>query len=145
MAGEAHVLVVANLGPTSDELLEALQRRAAEGPARFRLVVPATPNVTGVPDAAAPGIAEGEQKAADYLEEALGKLRSAGLEVEGSVGDAEPLASIEDAVNLGSFDEIVISGRSGPVSRGMKLDLASKARSSSGLFVRYVDELAEQS
>ena len=143
MTDEVQVLVVANLGPGSDELLEALQRRTAEGPARFRLVVPATPYVKGVPDAAAPGIAEGEKQAEAYLEEALEKLRSAGLEVDGNIGDAEPLASVEDAVNMGSFDEIIISGRSGPVSRTLKLDLASKARASSNLPVRYTDELAD--
>jgi hypothetical protein len=141
VAEEAEVLVVANLGPASDALLEALQRRMGEGPARFKLVIPATPHVRGVPDAAAPGIAKGEQEAEDYLEEALEKLRSAGLQVEGNVGDAEPLASIEDATNLGHFDEIIISGRSGPVSRGLKLDLASKARAASGLPVRYVEDL----
>jgi hypothetical protein len=141
MARDAEVLVVANLGPASDELLEALRRRTAEGPARFNLVIPATPHVPGVPDAAAPGIVEGEQPAENYLEEALEKLRSAGLEVDGNVGDAEPLASIEDATNLGHFDEIIISGRSGPVSRTLRTDLASKAKHATGLPVRYTEEL----
>lgn len=141
MAEEAEVLVVANLGPASDELLEALRRRTAEGPARFNLVVPATPHIPGIPDAAAPGIAEGEQQAENYLEEALEKLRSAGLEVDGNVGDAEPLASIEDATNLGNFDEVIISGRSGPVARTLRTDLASKAKHATGLLVRYTEEL----
>lgn len=142
MAQEAQVLVVANLGPASDKLLEALRKRLAEGPARFRLVVPATPHIPGVPDAAAPGIAKGEQQAEDYLEEALEKFRSAGLEVDGNVGDAEPLASVEDATNLGHFDEIIISGRSGPISRALRTDLASKAKHATGLPVRYTEELA---
>ena len=141
MAQEAQVLVVANLGQASAQLLEALRKRAAEGPARFNLVVPATPHVPGVPDAAAPGIAAGEEDAEEYVEEALERLRSAGLEVEGNIGDAEPLASIQDAVNLGHFDEVIISGRSGRVSRRLKTDLASKARHATGLPVRYVDEL----
>lgn len=142
MAEEAQVLVVANLGPASDRLLEALRRRTVEGPARFNLVVPATPHVPGVPDAAVPGIAPGEEEAEGYLEEALEKLRSAGLEVEGNIGDAEPLASVQDAVNLGHFDEIIISGRSGPISRALRTDLASKAKHATGLPVRYTDELA---
>jgi hypothetical protein len=141
MAEEAQVLVVANLGPASDELLEALRRRLAQGPARFRLVVPATPHIPGVPDAAAPGIAPGEEQAEGYLEEALEKLRSAGLEVDGNIGDAEPLAAVQDATNLGHFDEIIISGRSGPISRTLRTDLASKAKHATGLPVRYTDEL----
>jgi nucleotide-binding universal stress UspA family protein len=143
VADTAQVLVVANLGPASDELLAALQRRTEEGPAEFNLVVPATPHVPGIPDAAAPGIAAGEEQAEEYLNEALEKLRSAGLEVDGNVGDAEPLASIEDAVNLGSFDELIISGRSGAISRTVRLDLASKARASTGLQVRYTEDLVE--
>ena len=141
MAEQAQVLVVANLGQASDQLLEALRKRTTEGPARFNLVVPATPHVPGVPDAAAPGIAPGEEQAEGYLEEALDKFRSAGLEIDGNVGDAEPLASVQDAVNLGHFDEVIISGRSGPVSRTLRTDLASKARHATGLPVRYTDEL----
>lgn len=141
MTQEAQVLVVANLGQASDQLLEALRKRAEEGPARFNLVVPATPQIRGVPDAAAPGIAAGEEDAEGYLEEGLERLRSAGLEAEGNIGDAEPLAAVQDAVNLGHFDEIIISGRSGRVSRRLRLDLASKARAASGLQVRYTDDL----
>jgi len=40
----AHVLVVANRTADSDELLAALDERAQRGPARFTLLVPATPH-----------------------------------------------------------------------------------------------------
>ena len=50
-----------------------------------------------------------------------------GGHVEGIVGDAEPLAAIQDAINLHGFDEIIISTLPTRVSRWLKLDLPSKA------------------
>ena len=46
----------------------------------------------------------------------------------GAIGDAEPLMAIHDAVNLGHYDEIIISTLPLGVSRWLKLDLISKAR-----------------
>ena len=65
------------------------------------------------------------------LDAALPKLcEAAGGEVTGSLGDAEPLMAIQDAVNLGRYDEIIISTLPLGVSRWLKLDLVSKARRS---------------
>jgi hypothetical protein len=36
------------------------------------------------------------------------------------------MAAIHDAINLNSFDEVIISTLSGPLSRWLKLDLPSK-------------------
>jgi hypothetical protein len=44
------------------------------------------------------------------------------------MGDAEPLMAIQDAINLGNFDEIIISTLPLGVSRWLKLDLVSKTR-----------------
>jgi hypothetical protein len=52
---------------------------------------------------------------------------AAGAQVESLIGDAEPLAAIQDAVNLHGFDEIIISTLPTRVSRWLKLDLPSKA------------------
>jgi hypothetical protein len=43
------------------------------------------------------------------------------------IGDAEPLAAIQDALNLHGYDEIIISTLPTRVSRWLKLDLPSKA------------------
>ena len=53
---------------------------------------------------------------------------AAGHEVTGSIGDAEPLMAVQDAVNLGDYDEIIISTLPLGISRWLKLDLVSKAR-----------------
>jgi len=48
----------------------------------------------------------------------------------GSLGDAEPLMAIQDAIHLGSYDEVIISTLPRRMSRWLKLDLVSKARRS---------------
>jgi hypothetical protein len=71
----------------------------------------------------------GEGEARTVLQEALPLLSAAaGHQVTGSVGDPEPLMAIQDAVNLGEYDEIIISTLPLGISRWLKLDLVSKAR-----------------
>lgn len=132
---KASVLVVANRTAGSDELLEALRERAAQGPATFHLVVPATARgVSWVADMDA-----GAAAAEHDLEGALGKLRAAGLEVDGEIGCPEPLAAVQDAANQGDYDEMIVSTLHKHVSRWLKLDLPSKAAHATGLPVTHVE------
>jgi hypothetical protein len=64
--------------------------------------------------------------------------QAAGGEVTGSIGDPEPLMAIEDAVNLGSYDEIIVSTLPTRISRWLKLDLVSKTKAL-GLPVTHVE------
>ncbi len=93
----ASVLVVANRTAGSEELLGALRERAADGPARFHLVVPSTPH--GVSWAA--DMHAGTEPAEHDLEGALERLRERGLTIDGAVGDPDPLAAVSDAVHFG--------------------------------------------
>jgi hypothetical protein len=71
----------------------------------------------------------GEEAARRVLADALPKLSAAArTEVTGEMGDSEPLMAIQDAINLGHYDEIIISTLPLGVSRWLKLDLVSKAR-----------------
>ena len=136
MAEPANVLVVAHQTAATPGLLDAVRERAARGSATFHLVVPRQPH--GLHKAVDP-IEAGEAEATQVLEDALPKLSaSAGSEVTGKVGDAEPLMAIHDAVNMGSFDEIIISTLPLGISRWLKLDLISKARAL-GLPVTHVE------
>lgn len=135
---KASVLVVANRTAGSDELLDALLERAAQGPAAFHLVVPAT--ARGVSQVADPH--SGGQAAEHDLEGALERLREAGLDVNGEIGDPEPLAAVEDAANAAHYDELVISTLHKHVSRWLKLDLPHKAASATGLPVLHVEARA---
>jgi hypothetical protein len=126
MSDPVSVLVVAHQTAANSALLEAVHERAQQGPARFHMVVPRQPH--GMHKVVDP-IEAGENEANAVLDDALPKLsEAAGQEVTGEVGDPEPLMAIQDAVNLGGYDEIIISTLPLGVSRWLKLDLISKAR-----------------
>ena len=126
MSDPAHVLVVAHQTAATSGLLDAVHARAQEGAATFHLVVPRQAH--GMHKLVDPQDT-GEDEAKRVLDQALPKLsEAAGSEVTGSLGDSEPLMAIQDAVNLGEFDEIIISTLPLGISRWLKLDLVSKAR-----------------
>jgi hypothetical protein len=97
MAWTRSILVVANVTATSDELLEVLEGNAARGPAKFTLIVPATP------------FGGGRAAADGKLSAALDRLAGAGLEVEGSVGNPDPVVAVMEAWDPKHHDEIIVS------------------------------------
>jgi hypothetical protein len=126
MSDPVNVLVVAHQTAANDALLEAVRRRAQQGPAQFHLVVPRQPH--GMHKVVDP-VEAGEREAKLVLGDALPKLsEAAGSDVTGSVGDPEPLMAIHDAVNLGNYDEIIISTLPLGISRWLRLDLVSKTK-----------------
>ncbi len=136
MSEPVRVLVVAHQTAATEGLLAAVRERAQRGGAQFHLVVPRMPH--GMHKLVDPEEA-GEDDATLVLREALPRLsEAAGGEVTGELGDAEPLMAIQDAVNLGQFDEIIISTLPRRVSRWLKLDLVSKTKGL-GLPVTHVE------
>jgi hypothetical protein len=136
---KASVLVVANRTAGSDELLKALRERADQGPTAFHLVVPATARgVSWVADMNA-----GTDAAENDLEGALEKLRGAGLDVHGEIGDPDPVAALQDAANSATYDEVIVSTLHKHVSKWLKLDLPSKAAHATGLPVTHVEARAQ--
>jgi hypothetical protein len=118
------VLVVANQTAATPALIEAVRERAARGPARFTLLVPGVAH--GLHRVVDPED-QSDDEAHSVVELAVPLLEdAAGAPVESMVGDAEPLAAIQDAVNLQGFDEIILSTLPARVSRWLKLDLPSK-------------------
>jgi len=123
-AQPARVLVVANRTAATPALLAAVSERAERGPARFTLLLP---NSVSALARLADAQGQDETEAQATLELALPLLeQAAGAPVESLIGDAEPLAAIQDAVNLHGFDEIILSTLPRRVSRWLHLDLPSK-------------------
>jgi hypothetical protein len=118
------VLVVAHKTAATPPLLDAVRERAGRGPASFTLLVPNSAHgLHKVVDAEDQDATEAQQ----VLDEALPKLSQvAGGPVKGLIGDPDPSAAVQDALNLRGFDEIIISTLSPKVSRWLKLDLPSK-------------------
>ena len=135
MADRAEILVVANRTAGSAELLEALKARAAQGPAKFHLLVPSTPHgVTWAADMHAGG-----DEAEAHVRAAVERLRAEGLEVDdGKVGDPDPVAAVEDAVNFKEFDEIIVSTLPKHLSKWLKVDLPHRVERATGKPVTHV-------
>jgi hypothetical protein len=125
MESVARVLVVANKTAATPPLLDAVRRRAAQGPCEFTLLVPnATHGLHKLIDPED----QTETEAETTIELALPLLEeAAGTHVDAMVGVPEPLAAIQDAVNLHGFDELIISTLPTRISKWLKLDLPSKA------------------
>jgi hypothetical protein len=122
MAWEFSLLVVANVTASSDELLDGLRDRAGKGACRFTLVMPAS------------GAA-----ARKRLDEALERMREAGLEnVEGRVGDPDPVVAVMDMWDPMKFDEIIVSTLPTGSSRWMGLDLPHRLEKLTSVPVRHV-------
>ncbi|MEA2330626.1 MAG: hypothetical protein QOH58_764 [Thermoleophilaceae bacterium] len=122
MTWEFHVLVVANMTATSDELLAALRERADRGACRFTLLMPRE----------GPG-------ADSRLDEALGAMREAGLEqVTGHTGNPDPIVAAMEIWDPMRFDEIVVSTFPTGSSRWLGLDLPRRLEKLTAAPVRHV-------
>jgi hypothetical protein len=120
----ARVLVVAHKTAATQPLLDAVRERAQRGPCTFTLLVPnAAHGLHKVVDPEDQGAGE----ATTVLDQAVPLLReAAGAPVEGIVGDPDPIAAVQDAINLHGFDEVIVSTLPARLSRWLKLDLPSK-------------------
>jgi hypothetical protein len=139
----ARVLVVAHKTAATQPLLEAVGERARRGPAEFTLLVPNPAH--GLHKVVDPED-QSASEAQTVLDRALPRLsESAGTQVDGVIGDADPVAAVHDAINLhGPFNEIIISTLSPRLSRWLRLDLPSKV-SGLGLPVTTVTPADEDS
>jgi hypothetical protein len=115
MAFRSRVLVVANRTADSEGLAEALRRRAESGNVTFTLLVPATREGRDANS--------GFAAAREQLRAGLERLRAAGLDVDGMVGDPDPVYAVHEMWNPGAFDEVIVSTLSRESSRWLEYDL----------------------
>jgi GABA permease len=81
----------------------------------------------------------GAPEAEQHMERAVERLRrEEALEIQGKVGDPDPVAAVEDAVNFDSYDEIIVSTLPTHLSKWLKLDLPHRVERATGLPVRHV-------
>ena len=69
---------------------------------------------------------EARRRAGDRLGQMIDKIRSAGGEAEGEVGDADPAAAVEHVLKSRSFDGVIVSTLPAGISRWLKMDLSSR-------------------
>ncbi len=121
MAWKRNILVVANVTATSPALYEALQ--AAKPPVAFTLIVPASPS---------------RSAARAKLDEALERLRGEGLEIDGSVGDTDPVIAVTEAWDPKRYDEIIISTLPMRVSKWLHAGLPERVGKLTGAPVTHI-------
>ncbi|MDQ6777050.1 MAG: hypothetical protein M3071_12740 [Actinomycetota bacterium] len=126
MAWKRNFLVVANVTATSDELLDVLKERAARAPAAFTLIVPAT------------HFGGGRAAAAEQLGEAVERMRDAGLEIEGRVGDADAMVAVTESWDPKRYDEIIFSTLPTGLSKWLQADLPHRVAKLTGALVVHV-------
>lgn len=127
-------LVVANQTLDSERLAHKLSECLAAGPCTFHVLVPAThPRHELV-------WTEGRDriKAGERLVHALERLRSQGAEVDGEVGDANPVDAIADVLRHQPFDEIILVTFPPGVSRWMRQDLPHRVQRNFGVPVTHL-------
>jgi hypothetical protein len=92
-----NILVLANVTATSDELVQAMKAGAAREETSFMLVVPATP------------FGGGRAAAQQQLQQACERLRGEGLDIDGTVGDGDPVVAVSEAWDPKRYDEIIVA------------------------------------
>jgi hypothetical protein len=117
----AHVLVIANQTIVGGPLLETVHERAASAPTEFTLVAAAD----------APG-------AERRLEEAVARLRAAGIEASGHLGDPDPVIAAVNAAHDERVDEIIVSTFPQATSGWLRRDVVERIRSETKLPVVHV-------
>jgi GABA permease len=118
-----HVLVVASRTAAAEELREALLVRAAQGPVELTLLYPA-------PDHAG--------EAGALLRRAVERLRAAGLDVAGQLGEADPYDAVAEIWDPAEFDEILVSTLPPERSHWLALDLPARLEQLAGVRIAHV-------
>ena len=98
MSWTLHALVVASATADSDELMRTLAVRAERRPTVYTLVVP-MPGAGSV----------AREDATRRLAAALERARTLGLQMDGVVGDGDPVVAVCETYDPRRFDEIIVS------------------------------------
>ncbi len=130
----ANILILASETIGGGELLDAVRNRAAEGDARFYVVVPQTRPRHGavIYDEA---VRDSAQVRVDLM---LAFMRDEGIEGTGEVGDADPFNAATDAIGAHGIDEVIISTLPATVSGWLRRDLIERLENETGLPVTHV-------
>jgi hypothetical protein len=111
VAYTSRVLVVSRQTAESDDLVEALKHRAEQGPIAITLLLPA-PEI---------GM-DGREAGQAAVDAAVARMREAGLDATGVVGDHDPIEAVVELWKPGAFDEVIVATLPGATSKWMRMD-----------------------
>ncbi|MGH3040488.1 MAG: hypothetical protein ACRDNG_01885 [Gaiellaceae bacterium] len=121
-----HVLVLANETVAGKTLLDAIEKRAAEGPIRVTVVSPQND-----PPAGYVVYEDSRRSSADRrLRRTLDLLHEGGIAARGAIVDPDPLQALRDALHqYAPVDEVIISTHPGAVrSSWLRAGLVDRAK-----------------
>jgi hypothetical protein len=122
----ARVLILARRTATGAPLLDAVARRAHQGPCYFTLLVPFTHPPVQVVGARR---AQHDPYAERLIAAAVPRLtRAGGSEVVAVIGAHDPLVAVRDALRLLEFDEVIVSMLPARASAWLRQGLPSQIR-----------------
>jgi hypothetical protein len=129
-----NILVVANETVAGRALIDAIKRRADNGPIAVHVVAPMNQPKHGYV------IYEGNVRDAAENRVALtvAQLRDAGIEAGGEVLDPDPYSAVTDALHDRDYDEIVISTHPDTRSGWLRQGLVERVHRETGLPVEHV-------
>src|SRR5581483_8909230 len=123
--GERRILVVANETVGGEALLETIRRHSEGVRERVLVVAPALNSPLRHLASDEDGARAAAQK---RLEASLARLRAAGIEATGEVGDADPLQAIEDALRTFGAEELIVSTHPEGRSHWLERNVGTEAR-----------------
>jgi hypothetical protein len=139
----SRILVVANKTLGSNDLLQSIRDRMTKGPCEFTLLVPAiawahrehpvealTRRITNMPvTEEARGTTESDyEHAQQRVEFGIEQLQRLGAQVDGEVGNPNPVKAVEDAISRRKYDEIILSTLPSGVGRWLGQDVPQKVK-----------------
>jgi hypothetical protein len=128
MAHNVSVLVVASVTATSPQLIGALKERQDRGALHATLLMPCQ----------GPGL-HSRDEARPSLDAALDAWAKAGLvDVDGTVGDQDPLVAIGEEWDPKRYDEIIVSTLPGQASQWLRWDLPQRVARQTNATVTHV-------
>jgi hypothetical protein len=131
-------LVVANHTLGGAALVSSVREHVMEGDA-IRVVVPAGDLSDGPTDDAALEAQDPLRAARRRLQEAIDRFRADGVEAEGSVGPADPVEAIREAMRTGRYDGIIIATHPAGASKWFHMDLPHRIEREFQLPVEWIE------
>ena len=133
--GRHRILVVANQTLSGRALREEISKRGHQGEAQLKVVCPALNSKirhwTNEEDAA-------REEAGRRLQGLLSDLRADGFDVDGDIGDDDPLQAMVDALRRFPADEVIISTHPPGRSNWLERDVVERARQRCDIEVTHV-------
>ena len=139
-----HVLVVANETLAGEELLDAVRRRADQGPIRATVIAPISEPSAGYV------VYRNSRRASAgrRVDRMVAALRTAGIPAHGDVFEGGPIAAVQDVLALEDIDELIVSTHPEEKSGWLrKKNVLGEVRRLSGdrPFQHVVSDVAERS